>query len=154
MRGGKRTGAGRKKLAQHRNRVVLYVTEEEELEIRNLLNQLRDDTTAQKSIEPVGQECIEISAQESEIPVIIEDPESIEVDTVETSEQELEEPVIIADDEDIMTLYNNNARMPKGKFEFIASVLNSKRWMDADGSEWSSASVRKKIQKLKRFKSR
>lgn len=138
MRGGAREGAGRKKLPEKRNRVVLYATENEEAAIRDFLLRMRNEATAQKSIELEESGIIELTTQESN-----------EQETT-AQESEEQEPMTVADGNYILELYDNNAGMYKGKYDYIAGTLNEKRMYDGDGNAWTPESIKKKINKLKR----
>lgn len=65
------------------------------------------------------------------------------------TEKELEEQKInVASPERIMQLYIWNKGMTRGKYQYIASTLNSKFEYDENKNQWTAASIKKVIQKI------
>lgn len=126
MRGGARIGAGRKPLGNPRQRLVLYVTADEQEALKACLDALRSaGESEQNAAETV---VLEFSAAESK--------------------DELAPTV--APDAWIMELEELNHGMPRGKWKFISDTLNRRLQYDAQLQPWTPESVKKAWYKLRR----
>ena len=126
MRGGARIGAGRKPLGNPRQRLVLYVTDDEQEALKACLEALR-------------------RAGESE-------HNAVETDALESSAVESnDEPTpTVAPAAWIMELEELNHGMPRGKWKFIADTLNRRLQYDAHLQPWTPESIKKAWYKLRR----
>ena len=127
MRGGARVGAGRKPIENPRKRLVVYVTDEERLQLLAYLENLRlpqalEDLEAAKE---ELQDILDIAAGEAPAP------------TVATAAR-------------ILEVEEWNHGMTRGKWACIAGILNGKLQFDAQLEPWTAETIKKAFQKARK----
>ena len=130
MRGGARAGAGRKPIETPRKRLVLYVTEEERVQLTSYLEDLR-----------LPQKMAELEALEEELQEILE--------TAATGEPAAPTPATAAR---IVEVQAWNHGMTRGKWACIAGILNRNLQYDARLEPWTADSVKRAWYKLRKAK--
>ena len=128
MRGGARAGAGRKPIENPRKRLVLYVTEEERVQLTGYLEDLR-----------LPQKMAELEILEEELQEILE--------TASTGEPAAPTPATAAR---IVEVEAWNHGMTRGKWACIAGILNRNLQFDAKLEPWTAETVKKAFQKAKK----
>ena len=127
MRGGARIGAGRKPLGNPRQRLVLYVTADEQESLKAYLETLRG---------------AEKNAGESKV---------LESSAVESKK---EPAPTIAPAAWLLELEELNHGMPRGKWKYISDTLNRRLQYDAQLQPWTPESVKKAWYKLRRARAK
>lgn len=130
MRGGAREGAGRKPIENPRRRFVLYVTEEERVQLTSYLEDLR-----------LPQKMAELEVLEEELQEILE--------TAATGETAAPTPATAAR---ILEVEALNHGMTRGKWACIAGILNRNLQYDARLEPWTADSVKRAWYKLRKAK--
>ena len=125
MRGGAREGAGRKPIENPRRRFVLYVTDEERVQLASYLEDLR-----------LPQKMEELEVLEEELQEILE--------TAATGETAVPTPATAAR---IVEVEVQNHGMTRGKWNCIAGILNGKMQYDAQLEPRKAETIKKAFQK-------
>ena len=128
MRGGAREGAGRKPIENPRRRLVLYVTDEERVQLASYLEDLR-----------LPQKMAELDELEEELQEILE--------TAATGEPAAPTPATAAR---IVEVEAWNHGMTRGKWACIAGILNRNLQYDARLEPWTADTIKKAFQKAKK----
>ena len=128
MRGGAREGAGRKPIEHPRKRLVLYVTEEERVQLTSYLEDLR-----------LPQKMAELEMLEEELQEILE--------TAATGETAAPTTATAAR---IVEVEAWNHGMTRGKWDCIAGILNRNLQYDAQLEPWTADTIKKAFQKAKK----
>ena len=128
MRGGAREGAGRKPIEHPRKRLVLYVTEEERVQLTSYLEDLR-----------LPQKMAELEMLEEELQEILE--------TAATGETAAPTQATAAR---IVEVEAWNHGMTRGKWDCIAGILNRNLQYDAQLEPWTADTIKKAFQKARK----
>lgn len=127
MRGGARIGAGRKPIENPRKRLVIYVTDEERLQLMAYLEDLRLPKVMQdlEAAEEDLQDILAIAAEEAPVPTVATAARIVEVEAW-------------------------NHGMTRGKWACIAGILNGKLQFDAQLEPWTAETIKKAFQKARK----
>ena len=127
MRGGARIGAGRKPIENPRKRLVIYVTDEERLQLMAYLEDLRLPKVMQdlEAAEEDLQDILAIAAEEAPVPTVATAARIVDVEAW-------------------------NHGMTRGKWACIAGILNGKLQFDAQLEPWTAETIKKAFQKARK----